>query len=66
MATEQDPLDDPGYQEFLAEMAKTCRARDKPCPGCCAGGMCDGHLGGIFAEEDDSDNGDAEYDYDED
>lgn len=47
----EDPLDDPGYQEFLAETAKTCRARDKPCPGCCAGGMCDGFLGGRFSED---------------
>ena len=23
-------------------MAKSCRAYDRPCPGCCAGGICDG------------------------
>ncbi|MEN6549032.1 MAG: hypothetical protein ABFE07_23550 [Armatimonadia bacterium] len=40
-----DPLDEPGYQEFLCETAKMCRSRvQKPCPGCCAGGMCDGFL----------------------
>ena len=63
---DRDPLDDPGYQEFIAETAKTCRARDKPCPGCCAGGICDGFLGGGRFEDDEQDNGYAEYDYDED
>jgi hypothetical protein len=28
--------------------------------------MCDGDLGGVFSRDDDSDNGDAECDYDED
>jgi|WetSurMetagenome_2_1015567.scaffolds.fasta_scaffold185278_2 hypothetical protein len=46
-----DPLDDPNYQAFLVETAKGCRARDKPCPGCCAGGMCDGDLGGSLSED---------------
>ena len=45
MEFEGDPLDDPGYQEFLAETAKGCRSRiQRPCPGCCAGGICDGFL----------------------
>lgn len=42
--TDTDPLDDPGYQEFLAETAKHCRSKYAPCHGCCAGGMCDGLL----------------------
>lgn len=61
---ERDPLDDPSYQQFLAETAKHCRARDKPCPGCCAGGVCDGYLGNGRFEDEESDNGDAEDDYD--
>lgn len=40
-APSDDPLDDPGYQQFLAETAKGCKSRSAPCPGCCAGGMCD-------------------------
>lgn len=47
MSTEQDPLDDPGYQEFLSDMAKKCRSEvQRPCPGCCAGGMCDSFFEG--------------------
>ena len=65
-APDRDPLDDPSYQEFLAETAKDCRARDKPCPSCCAGGICDGFLGGGRFEDEESDNGDDECDYDED
>lgn len=63
-APNSDPLDDPGYQAFLVEAAKGCRAKDRPCPGCCAGGECDGPYDHF--EDDDSDNGDAECDYDED
>ena len=37
-----DLLEDEGYQRFLADVAKGCRAGDRPCPGCCAGGVCDG------------------------
>jgi hypothetical protein len=64
-AADRDPLDDPEYQKFLEEQAKTCRARDKPCPACCAGGVCDGRLGGGRFEDEEADNGDAECDYDE-
>lgn len=38
---EPDPLDDPGYQEFLVETAKHCKSKHAPCGGCLAGGMCD-------------------------
>lgn len=61
-----DPFDEPGYQRFLTETAKTCRARHTPCPGCVAGGMCDGDLGGVFSRDADSEIGDGECDYDED
>lgn len=42
---EPDPLDDPGYQEWLEDCAQGCECCpscwDVPCPGCQAGGMCD-------------------------
>jgi hypothetical protein len=38
----ENPLDDPAYQEFLVETAKSCHADNPPCEGCCAGGLCDG------------------------
>ena len=65
MAVEGDPLDDPGYQEFLAEMAKHCRAKDNPCPGCCAGGMCDGFLERNEWEADYIDDEDGPYEGDD-
>jgi hypothetical protein len=65
MSTEDtDPLDDPGYQEFLCETAKRCRSQvQRPCPGCCAGGICDavlerddwGQDGSGFNNDDDDD-----------
>jgi hypothetical protein len=57
MDTDVDPLDDPGYQDFLAETAKHCRSKYAPCPGCCAGGMCDG-----FLERDEDDKYDEDID----
>lgn len=41
------PAADDSYQRFLDETARTCRCCSTcpggvPCPGCCAGGLCDG------------------------
>lgn len=64
MAIDGDPLDEPGYQEFLAETAKGCCSRvQRPCPGCCSGGMCDGFL---ERDEDDKDDASHGISYDED
>lgn len=38
----EDPYDSPEYQEYVAKVAETCDADDKPCDSCLAGGMCDG------------------------
>lgn len=37
-----DPYDSPEYQQFVAKVAETCEADDKPCDSCLAGGVCDG------------------------
>lgn len=41
IAPEEDPFD-PDYEAFLTEVAKTCKAKHRPCGGCEAGGICDG------------------------
>jgi hypothetical protein len=56
-----DPLTSPGYDEFLAETANGCRADDRPCPACCAGGICDGP----GRRSDDAHEDDDGYDMDE-
>ena len=38
----EDMRDDPEYQKFEQEMAKSCQSDLPPCDGCLAGGMCDG------------------------
>lgn len=39
---QEDPYDSPEYQGYVAKVAETCDADDKPCDSCLAGGMCDG------------------------
>lgn len=34
--------DDSAYEEWMTELAETCRADCRPCPGCQQGGICDG------------------------
>lgn len=38
-----NPLDDPGYQALVEQLAKDCRCVgvDKPCDGLMGGGLCD-------------------------
>lgn len=60
--TNDNPFESAEYDQFLLDMAKGCHARDKPCPGCCAGGMCDGDLGGQLSEDYEPDTNDSYYD----
>jgi len=41
-SNDENPLETPEYEAFLVETAKHCLAEFPPCPGCCAGGICDG------------------------
>jgi len=59
---DQDPFDDPSYQRWMSQVASTCRARDKPCGGCQAGGICDGAMGGGLYDDDDLDYGSEDHD----
>lgn len=60
---------DEGYERFLIETAKSCRCCSTcpsgvPCPGCCAGGLCDGctcrEPGAYHGFDDDDDDGERE------
>lgn len=39
----ENPLDDPGYQKLVEDLAKECKCVgiDKPCDGLLGGGFCD-------------------------
>jgi hypothetical protein len=46
MNTEPDMTDDEKYLAWIESLADDCLRDDGPCPGCMAGGVCDGHLTG--------------------
>ena len=59
--TAEDPPLDPDYEAWLDEVAKTCKAKIRPCDGCQQGGFCDGDneqeahdCDDVFYDEEDS------------